>query len=75
MGLVLGECGRETTPGNTGSGRERGGGCTYGTAESSVTLTAGKRERWGHTDKMAKHCRRCSDLQLTVYQLLVRVSL
>jgi hypothetical protein len=26
MGVVFGECGREITPGNTGSGRERGGG-------------------------------------------------
>jgi hypothetical protein len=24
--VVFGECGREITPGNTGSGRERGGG-------------------------------------------------
>ena len=26
MTVVFGECGREITPGNTGSGRERGGG-------------------------------------------------
>jgi hypothetical protein len=68
--VVFGECGREITPGNTGSGREMGGGLHL-----RNSVTAGKRERWDHTDKMAKHCGRCSDLQLTVYRLLVRLSL
>ncbi len=57
-----------------------GGGCTYGSAESSVT--AGQWARWCDRDKMAEQCvvgerfcGRCSDLQLIVYRLLVRLSL
>ena len=77
--MVFGECGREITPGNTGSGRERGGAARMEQLRAQLQLKRGNasviQTKWRSSVVGERFCERCSALQLIVYRLLVRLSL